>query len=481
MKRMTPAITALLLLTFAASASAQSSGAGGERASSFDDAARQAQQKLDAALDELDELRDRIAEEQLPLSRELSRLEQTLTEKRETFQQKSRLLDSRTLDLSNLRNEIEAREQEVGYLSNLLSEYVRNFETRLHIAEVQRYREPLETARTAPDNPALSDKEVYQRQAALVRVAIDRLTEATGGVRFEGEAVAAGGGVKPGRFVLVGPYAVFRSEDGRSVGTAEERLGSLEPNVISFEDPATTAAAGELVARGEGALPFDPTLGNAHKIEATEDTLVEHVQKGGPVMIPILGLAAASLLVALYKWVRLALVRTPSRKQISGLLDAVGKRDKAAAGKQAKKINGPVGEMLQTGVDHMKEPRELIEEVMYEKVLNTRLKLQKALPFIAITAAAAPLLGLLGTVTGIINTFQLITVFGTGDVKTLSGGISEALITTKFGLIVAVPSLLLHAFLARKARGVVDDMEKSAVALVNAVMKSRERPEKKAA
>jgi biopolymer transport protein ExbB len=106
--------------------------------------------------------------------------------------------------------------------------------------------------------------------------------------------------------------------------------------------------------------------------------------------------------------------------------------------------------MLAAGVEHLREPRDLIEEVMYEEVLTTRLRLQNMLPFIAICAAAAPLLGLLGTVTGMINTFKLITVFGTGDVKTLSGGISEALITTKFGLIVAVPSLLLPPFFPAK-------------------------------
>jgi hypothetical protein len=111
---------------------------------------------------------------------------------------------------------------------------------------------------------------------------------------------------------------------------------------------------------------------------------------------------------------------------------------------------------------------------MYETVLATRLRLQRMLPFIAICAASAPLLGLLGTVTGIINTFKLITVFGSGDVKTLSGGISEALITTEFGLIVAIPSLLLHAFLSRKARSVIDQMEKAAVAFVNRVVKARQ-------
>ncbi len=150
----------------------------------------------------------------------------------------------------------------------------------------------------------------------------------------------------------------------------------------------------------------------------------------------------------------------------------MAQHDEAAALEQAKGIRGPVGRMLEAGVEHLRQPRELIEEVMYETVLKTRLELESMLPFIAIAAASAPLLGLLGTVTGIINTFKLITVFGSGDVKMLSGGISEALITTEFGLIVAIPSLLLHAFLSRKARGVVGQMETSAVALVNQIGKT---------
>lgn len=128
--------------------------------------------------------------------------------------------------------------------------------------------------------------------------------------------------------------------------------------------------------------------------------------------------------------------------------------------------------MLRAGVAHIEEPRELIEEVMYEDVLDARLKLQRLLPFIAITASSAPLLGLLGTVTGIMETFSLMTVFGTGDSKSLSSGISAALITTEWGLYVAIPALLLYAFLSRKARTIVDGMEKDALAFLNQVSKS---------
>lgn len=440
---------------------------------SFDHAVSAVQRQLEESLAELNQLRQQVLNEKIPLSRKLKTLESKLIEVRLEQQQASRRLDSTTLDLSNLNAEIKSRREEATYLSNLLSEYIRNFESRLHIAELQRYRDLLEAARLAPENRELSAQEIYQTQAALVIASLDRLHDALGGTRFEGTAVEPNGVVKSGMFVLVGPAALFRSDDGQHIGTAEQRLGSLEPAIIGFRTADHAEAAEQLITTSSGQLPLDPTLGNAHKIESTQETLWEHVQKGGPVMLPIFGLAGAALLVALYKWFSLFFLRKPSRQQMRAVLDAVAQHDEAAARQQVERIRGPIGSMLAAGVEYLREPRDLIEEVMYEEVLTTRLRLQNMLPFIAICAAAAPLLGLLGTVTGIINTFKLITVFGTGDVKTLSGGISEALITTKFGLIVAVPSLLLHAFLSRKARSAIDQMEKAAIAFANQVSKAR--------
>ena len=90
----------------------------------------------------------------------------------------------------------------------------------------------------------------------------------------------------------------------------------------------------------------------------------------------------------------------------------------------------------------------------------------------------SPLLGLLGTVTGMISTFHLIAIFGTGDAKLLSGGISEALITTEAGLVVAIPLLLLHAFLSRRVRAITEGLEKSAIRFIN-TLKTRENGQPK--
>jgi biopolymer transport protein ExbB len=91
----------------------------------------------------------------------------------------------------------------------------------------------------------------------------------------------------------------------------------------------------------------------------------------------------------------------------------------------------------------------------------------------ALTAAAAPLLGLLGTVTGMINTFKLITVFGTGDASNLASGISQALVTTELGLVVAIPSLIIHGLLSRMARQKLGDLEQIAVGFINGVIGAR--------
>jgi biopolymer transport protein ExbB len=440
--------------------------------SGFENAAESVKQKLEHSVTELNKLREQVAAEKVPLSRKLSDLEADLVKVRLEYQQTSRLLDSRTLDLSNLRSEIKSRQEEAAYLSNLLSEYTRNFESRLHIAETERYREPLEAAKLAPENSNLSEQEVYAAQANLLKVSLERLYDALGGSRFDGTATDSTGSIHHGTFVLIGPTALFQSDDRKNIGTAEQRLGSLEPTIIAFGNEADADAAAKVVSNSGGLFPFDPTLGNAHKIESTKETIYEHVRKGGPVMIPILALAGAALLVAIYKWILMFFLRKPSAKKVKALLDAIAVHDKETALKRAKAVGGPVGKMLTIGVEHLREPRELIEEVMYEEVLSRRLRLQRLLPFIALSASSAPLLGLLGTVTGIINTFKLITVYGSGDIKTLSSGISEALITTEYGLYVAIPSLLMYAFLSRKARRVIDDMEKAATAFVNQVSKT---------
>ncbi|MFM7052642.1 MAG: MotA/TolQ/ExbB proton channel family protein [Planctomycetota bacterium] len=476
-----PAALAFAALAFAAPAAVHAADDApapqAPAAAGFSDAATDIEKRLDDSLKELADLRRRMADEKIPLSRRLGDLEQDLVKARQELTQASRTLDNRTLDLGRLTNDIKAREQEAGYLANLLGEYLRNFEAGLHIAELQLYRDRLKEAQLASEKDEATAEELFKAQSPLIAMSLERLESALGGSRFAGQAVAEDGTVAKGSFVLLGPTAVFRSDDGARVGTAEQRLGSLEPAIFTFDKPELAASAGQFVAGTGGAFPFDPTLGTAHKIEATEETLWEHIKAGGPVMVPIFALAGAALLVALFKWVSMLFVRMPSRSRVKELMAAVGRGDQAKAAELAGRMKGPMGRMLRAGIEALRagQPREEAEESMYETMQVTRLSLNRFLPFVAISAAAAPLLGLLGTVTGIMNTFNMITIYGTGDVKSLSSGISEALITTEYGLIVAIPSLLIHAFLSAKARNTVNRMETTGVAFMNEVLKSEVR------
>ncbi len=432
--------------------------------------------KMQEAVAELEQLRALIAEQRLPLDRGLREREDELLRLRTQYQERVRTLDSTALSLNTLRDENNRGKAEAEYVEGLLLAYTRSFEAGLHIAEYARYADALRIVRDLDQAAPGDDEAPWSSLFEVLDTGVRRLEGSIGGARFSGRALDGDGIAQQGEFVLVGPVATFVAANRRAAGSVEQRLGSSEPTAVPFPDDEDGAAARAWVESGTGPMPVDATLGNAQIVAATRETLWQHVQKGGPVMVPIIVMAGCALLVAIYKWLALSLLRRPAKARMEALLRAVDKGNREAAAAEVAKIRGPIGAMLADGVAHLSEPRQLVEEVMYESLLRARLQLQRLLPFIAICAAAAPLLGLLGTVTGIINTFKQITVFGSGDVRMLSGGISEALITTKFGLIVAIPSLLLHAYLSRKARRVTDEMESAGMALLNRLPSTTDRP-----
>lgn len=426
-------------------------------------AAEVMQSRLTASTARLGDVRKRIADEKIPLTQMLSGAEQSLSDLRREYDAVKRQSDSSTLEMAALRNEIKGREAERNYLASLLGEYARNVETRLHISELENYREIIEAARGAQEKLSADPVAAFDSQLRLLFVSMARLEEMSGGLKFQGGASADDGIVRQGRFLLFGPVAYFASDDGTLAGIANQRVGSLIPVVESCSDPALTAMTQTTVTKDEGSIPFDASLGNARKIEEIKETVVQHFLKGGAVMWPILLLLCCALLVVVLKWVSLAFVRLPRTKALAELLTALRTKDTARALILTQQMKGMTGRMLRAGAEVLDQPRELIEEAMFEKMLDAKARLNRFLPFVAVAAACAPLLGLLGTVTGIISTFNLMTVFGSGDVKMLSSGISEALITTEYGLYVAIPCVLMHSFLSRKAKGLADKMEQIAV------------------
>ena len=126
----------------------------------------------------------------------------------------------------------------------------------------------------------------------------------------------------------------------------------------------------------------------------------------------------------------------------------------------------PLGRVLKVAGDNPGLDAESLELKLHEAVLKERPEIESGLNLLKIIAMVAPLLGLLGTVTGMIITFQMITLFGAGDPKAMAGGISQALITTVLGLIVAIPTVLLHTLVNGKAQGILHVLEEQSAGIV---------------
>lgn len=444
------------------------------RAADFAAVTAGSQADLAAALKELAALQQRIGDEKVPLSRQLNELESGVLDGRKELAKRQRERDNQMVDLNVLKADVKRQDDQIKYLGGLLTEYGSAMETRLHVAELARYEAGLRDAAAAGEDAGLAPADRLARQLALVGTALRRVEDLLGGDKFAGSALVEGGVLEEGTFAVFGPVAVFAAKSSGKAGLAVQQLGSAAP-VVKDAGEGTADGVRSILAISNGALPLDATGGNAFKLAATRETLTGHLIKGGPTMVPILGLGVLAVIIGILKWFQIAFIRLARPRDLQIILDRLNRGEDAKALEHARSVSGPVGQLLTTAVQHAREKKEYLEEVLYEQMLRVRPRLEAFLPVVALAAATAPLLGLLGTVTGMINTFNMISVYGTGDPKTLSGGISEALITTEYGLIVAIPALLIHAFISRKGKGVLGAMEQLSIAFINGLSEQPDR------
>jgi biopolymer transport protein ExbB len=135
----------------------------------------------------------------------------------------------------------------------------------------------------------------------------------------------------------------------------------------------------------------------------------------------------------------------------------------------------PALRVIGRSIEAAESSKDVLEAALEEAILKEIPPMERFLATLNILAAIAPLLGLLGTVTGMISTFQVITLYGTGDPRMMSGGISEALITTQLGLAVAIPIMVVHHFLQRRVETLLSDMEEKGTAFAAAILDGKQR------
>lgn len=200
-------------------------------------------------------------------------------------------------------------------------------------------------------------------------------------------------------------------------------------------------------------LAIDPSRGALLNLTLDAPSIVERIKQGAEVGYIIIALGIIGLLIALWRTLTLVAVKSRVDKQMKNL-------DKANESNPLGRLLLAYGEIKQT------KDTEILEAKLDEAILKELPKLEKGQSLVKLFAGIAPLLGLLGTVTGMIATFQAITNFGTGDPKLMASGISQALITTVLGLITAIPLLLAHSFVASKSKRLMQILDEQSAGLI---------------
>lgn len=212
-------------------------------------------------------------------------------------------------------------------------------------------------------------------------------------------------------------------------------------------------------SEGVAALGIDPTGGSLLTRLVDAPSLRDRVDQGGLIGYLILALGAVGVLIAIYKLISILLVSARVAAQRRDL--------------NQPRSGNPLGRMLAIYARNEAVDTETLEMRLGEAILAERPRIDRFVGLLKVIATVAPLMGLMGTVIGMIATFQAITLFGTGDPKTMAGGISQALVTTVLGLTVAIPTVLLHAIVSARANAVINTLKHQTAGLIAERMEAR--------
>ena len=248
--------------------------------------------------------------------------------------------------------------------------------------------------------------------------------------------------VRVGSFNLVsdGNYYQYVPETGRVVEFGRQPAGRY------------MSGAGEIASSADSVnFSIDPTRGQLLALLVQAPDLQGRIAQGGVIGYLIIALGITAILTAIYRLISLTITDRKIQQQMKNL---------------EQPGDNPLGRILQVYKSDSNWDTESLELKLGESVLRELPRVNRGLAFLKIVAAVAPLMGLLGTVTGMIITFQAITLFGAGDPKLMAGGISQALVTTVLGLTVAIPTLLMHQLVHTRAKRISELLEQESVALV---------------
>ncbi|MBW8182266.1 MULTISPECIES: MotA/TolQ/ExbB proton channel family protein [Shewanella] len=275
-------------------------------------------------------------------------------------------------------------------------------------------------------------------------------------VTFDGSVTGLDGGVhnttvtRVGAYNLLadGKYVVYNADLGLIQELSQQPGGEQVSSVKNFT--STTS--------GYEKLFVDPARGVLLSVFTQKATIEERIEAGGPIGYIIIGLLILGALISIERLITLYLVGAKVKSQRKNLEEPG---------------NNPLGRILKTYQENKDVDVETLELKLDEAILKETPALETRISIIKVLAAIAPMMGLLGTVTGMIATFQTIQLFGTGDPRLMAGGISMALMTTVQGLVAALPLMLMHAIVIARSKSVVQVLEEQSAGIVAAHAEKR--------
>lgn len=284
---------------------------------------------------------------------------------------------------------------------------------------------------------------------ALQLMLLEEMVQSGQVVRFTAEVTDPAGRQTIGEVIRVGTFNLVH--DGKFVIRNPES-GALQTlprqparRFLSMAEDLGDATAGTV------GMALDPTRGQLLEMLIHVPDLAGRIRQGGYVGYTIIGIGVIGLIIAVWRLV---------------VLQGAGRRIRAQLRSSTPSGNNPLGRILGVYEEHRSGNLDALALKLDETIMHEAPALERYQGIIKVFAAVAPLLGLLGTVVGMILTFQQLTLFGTGDPKLMAGGISQALMTTVLGLVVAIPLVLLHSIVSSTSHELVEILEEQSAGLI---------------
>ena len=357
-----------------------------------------------------------------------------------TFQKQKELIKTYNLELDkkgeSLKDIFTITKQEARDFQSLVG-------TSMTSTQLKNRAVFLETISLSHDNPTIENIRIFWQKY------LQEIIESGKIVSYETRLVNAQGTHEKEKVTRIGVFSAFN--DNQYLRYDD----SLEEFVSLMRQPGSSALSyiKEYYNPSSSVVPIliDPTRGVLFSMLKEKATITERIEQGGIIGYIILSLGAFTLLYSLFKFTQLSMADQKIKKQLINP-EAID--------------DNPMGRILKAFEKHKGKEIAAIESKLDSALIKEIPSIQSGLPMIKLIAAVAPLLGLLGTVTGMIETFQSITLFGTGDPKLMAGGISQALMTTVLGLVVAIPILFIYNILNAKAKKIIETLTQQSSALV---------------